>query len=486
MTSSIRANGAETSLRSRAARGAAWSGVSTIVLRMGGLVVGIVLARILAPEQFGVYAVALTVQGIVMTVADLGLTADLIRSDEPERIASTVGALGLAMGTLTMLVTAFSSGGLATLLGSPEAGPTIAVLSVTLLLAGGTVVPNAMLQRRFQQRELFLVGVADFVVSTVVTLVLVGLGFGVMGLAIGRVAAQSLSSAMQFFFARVVPRFSIDRTVVKGVLAFGVPIGAANLLSWTLLNVDNIVLARFAGATALGFYVLAFNISSWPMSALSQVVRSISLPYFSRAQGGSSAFTTVTAVAWAAALPAGTVLAALSVPIIEVLYGGRWLPGAPVLAVLGLYGSLRVAFDISAAYLYSQGKSRPVLWIQIIWLIALVGAMVVATQGYGIVGAAWAHVVVAVVITLPAYLLALRLSGVRVGELFRAVWLPTVATIPAVVAAAAAEMLIKNSFLAILVGGLAALLVYASLMWPWIRRHLRDMRASSDLTSKEA
>ncbi len=63
---------------------------------MGGLVVGIVLARLLAPEQFGVYAVALTVQSILITVADLGLSADLIRSDEPERIAPTVATLGLA------------------------------------------------------------------------------------------------------------------------------------------------------------------------------------------------------------------------------------------------------------------------------------------------------------------------------------------------------------------------------------------------------
>lgn len=465
------------SLVGRAARGAAWSGVSTIVLRLGGLVVGIVLARLLAPEQFGVYAVALTVQGILITVADLGLSADLIRSDEPERIAPTVATLGLTAGTLTAAATAASSMGLASLLDSPQAGPAIAVLSLTLLLAGGTVVPFAMLQRRFQQRELFFVGVADFVVSTTVTLLLVALGFGVMGLAIGRVAAQVVSSALQFLLARVVPRFSIDRTVVKGVLAFGLPIAAANLLSWALLNVDNIVLARVAGATALGYYVLAFNISSWPMSALSQVVRSIALPFFSRSQGGTHAFAVVAAVAWAGALPAGTVLAALSFPLIDVLYGERWLPGAPVLAALGLYGSLRVAFDISAGYLYSQGRSRPVLWIQIVWLVALVAAMVAATQAYGIQGAGWAHVVVAVVVILPAYLIALKLTGVKLGELARIAWLPTAATIPAVAAAVVATLFISAPVGALLVGGSAALVVYAALIWPWLRKQLRLLRS---------
>jgi PST family polysaccharide transporter len=82
----------------KAATGAAWSGVSTIVLRLGSVLVGIVLARILTPDQFGVYAIALTVQGILMTVADLGLSAELIRSDDPERIAPTVATFGLISG----------------------------------------------------------------------------------------------------------------------------------------------------------------------------------------------------------------------------------------------------------------------------------------------------------------------------------------------------------------------------------------------------
>ncbi|WP_158866163.1 oligosaccharide flippase family protein [Leifsonia sp. AG29] len=470
---------AQPSLGRRAARGAAWSGVSTIVLRLGGLVVGIVLARILAPEQFGVYAVALTVQSILITVADLGLSADLIRSDEPDRIAPTVATLGLASGTVMAAVTMAASSSLASLLGSPSAGPAIAVLAFTLVLSGATVVPFGYLQRRFQQREMFFVGVADFVVSTVVTLTLVGLGFGVLGLAIGRVAAQLVSSAMQFAFARVKPRYSIDRSVVGRVLAFGLPIAGANLLSWALLNVDNVVLARVTGATLLGYYVLAFNISGWPMSALSQVVRSISLPYFSRARsGGGDQLATLTAIAWAGALPVGAVLAALSAPLISVVYGTKWLPAAPVLAALGLYGSLRVAFDIFAGYLYALGRSRPVLWIQIVWLVALTVGMIFATRMYGIIGAAWVHLVVAFVVILPLYAVALRPTGVRFGGLLRAAWWPTVATVPAVAVALLAREFIPGDLLPLLAGGLAAVGVYAALVLPWLRRHLQRLPAA--------
>ncbi|GAA4194839.1 lipopolysaccharide biosynthesis protein [Microbacterium oryzae] len=464
-------------LKSKAVRGAAWGGVSSIVLRMGSLVVGIVLARILTPEQFGVYAVALTVQSILMTVADLGLSADLIRSEEPEKIAPTVATLGMVSGAVTTALAIASSGFVAQVLGSEAAAPAIAVLALTLFLAGVSIVPYAMLLRRFQQRELFWIGVVDFVVSTVVTLLLVFAGFGVMGLAIGRVSAQVVSSALQFVLAKERPRYGLDRERVRPVLAFGLPIATANLLAWGLLNVDNIVLVRIAGATALGYYVLAFNISNWPMSALSQSVRAIALPYFSRTDDASSSLARVTALGWAGALPAGAVLAVVSAPLISVLYGERWLTSAPVLSALGVFGALRVLFDIFNGFLYARGHARPVLWVQIAWLLALVVGMVLATTSFGIVGAAWVHVVVALVVILPMYLIALRRCGVRLGALLRgAVW-PTVATVPAFAVAGLAVALIGSALPALLVGGFAAVAVYLAVVWRWGKRELRAMSA---------
>jgi lipopolysaccharide exporter len=467
---------AGSNLRSKVARGAAWSSVSTITLRLGSLVVGIVLARLLTPGEFGVYAVALTVQSILMTIADLGLSASLVRSDEPERIAPTVATLGLAIGATTTAITVATSSLLANLLGSPAAAPAISVLAFTLLLASVSLVPYSMLLRRFQQRELFIVGVADFIVSTSVTLALVALGFSVMGLAIGRVAAQVVSSTLQFLLARERPRFRINREVVRPVLEFGVPIALANLLAWGLINIDNIVLVRVAGATALGFYVLAFNISNWPMSALSQTVRAISLPYFSRTENADGDLAQFVAIGWAAALPAGGLLATLSAPLIFTLYGERWLHAAPVLAALGVFGALRVIFDIFNAYLYAHGHSRPVLGVQLLWLVTLTVGMVFATSAFGIVGAGWVHVIVALVIVLPAYLVILRKAGVHLMPVLRRAWWPTAATLPAVGAVILTQSLVSGLVLRLFIGGAIATVVYLIVIWPWAQRELRGIK----------
>jgi lipopolysaccharide exporter len=461
-------------------RGLAWSTVSNLVFRVSSLALGILLARLLSPEQFGIYAVALTVQSILMTIADLGLSADLIRTDDPRRKAPTVATLGLVVGVLLTVGMIVTAPAVASSLGSPEASSTIAVLAVTLALGGAGVVPYAMLQRRFQQKQLFVISIFDFTIGTGITIALVLGGWGVISLAIGRVVAQTVTLVLQYVFAKERPHFGFDRSLVRPVLAFGLPIAAANLLSWGLLNIDNVVIARIAGPTALGFYVLAFNISNWPMSAICQVVRSISLPMFSRSTGAAkyTVLAGTSALTWAAALPAGAFLAVLSVPMIGLLYGEKWLPSAQVLAALGLFGALRALFDLFAAYLLSRGESRAVFWTQVAWVAALVPAMIVATTNFGIVGAGWVHLAVAVFVVLPAYLFALRRAGISLAGLAVACWPPLAAMVPASAVGLLASSLSSYPLWSFMLGGLTGAAVYGALLYRWAKRRIRAALAA--------
>lgn len=469
----------------RVRRGLAWSALSTVTLRVGGFAVGIVLARVLGPSEFGVYAVALTVQAVLVTLADLGLSADLIRSHEPERLAPTVGLLSLVAGGVLTAGMVLTAPMVAAAMGSPQSAPVVAVLSTTLLLAGAGVVPYAALQRGFEQKKIFSIAMVDFVVGTAVTLALLAAGWGAMALALGRVAAQAVTLVLQYTLARIRPRFGLDRAVLRPTLAFGLPVAGANLLSWALLNVDNVVVARLLGSTALGFYVLAFNISNWPMSAIGQVVRSVSLPAFAvqeRRTGSGEGRRTgadlapATALAAAAALPAGVLLAALATPVIRVVYGDVWRPSVPVLAALGLFGAMRVLFDLIASYLLARGRSRAVLMVQVVWFVALAVGVVVGARGWGIAGAGWAHLAVALVIVLPAYLWALRGAGVPWGPLARATGRPVLASAVAGSGAGWLASVAGGPVVALVVGCVVGGGLYAALTYRWVRASVGRLR----------
>lgn len=467
----------EQGLADRVRRGAGWSLLNTLVLRMGSLVVGIALARLLTPKEFGVFAIALTVQVVLMTLADLGLSADLVRAEDPEARAPTIASLSLLSGITLAVAMTVSAGPLASLLGDRGAANAIAVLSWTLVLSTAGVVAFSHLQRTFAQGRLFACAAANFVVYTTVTLTLVAVfGLGAIALAWGSLAGQLVATATQFALAGIRPRFGFDRRVAKTALSYGMPLAAANLLSWVVITFDNVAVARIAGPAALGLYVLAFNVSNWPMNAIGQAVRSVSLAGFSevarRRQAPQDVFLNALSITWAAALPIGVLLAALASPLVLLLYGERWGASATVLAALGFFGATRVAFDLMAAYLVAHGAARTVLCVQVIWTIALVPAVVFATQRWGIAGAGWSHVVVAGAVVLPAYAVVLRRSGVPMLGILGALCPPMAAAAPAWWISSAIGDAIDAPVLALLAGGTVGVATYGILIQAWVRRLL--------------
>ncbi|NED60565.1 oligosaccharide flippase family protein, partial [Streptomyces sp. SID10244] len=122
-------------------RGLLWSTASTVVLRGATLLVGIVVARLMSPEEFGVWAVALTVQTVLMTLADLGLSADIVRTPNLRERIPTVATIGLAAGAILTASMAAGSSAIAAALGTPAASSVICVMSFTMVLSGAGVVP---------------------------------------------------------------------------------------------------------------------------------------------------------------------------------------------------------------------------------------------------------------------------------------------------------------------------------------------------------
>ena len=141
-----------------------WSLAGNFTLRLGILVVGIVLARLLTAEQFGVYAIALALQTLLQTLATVGLGAALVRCDEPERLAPTVATIALVSGSVLAGAMAMWSRPAAELVGVPDAASVIAVLSLTMVLTGIATVPHALLTRRFEQKTLFILA---FITSSI-------------------------------------------------------------------------------------------------------------------------------------------------------------------------------------------------------------------------------------------------------------------------------------------------------------------------------
>jgi PST family polysaccharide transporter len=464
----------------RLRRGFAWSTISNIVGRFANLLVGIILARLIAPEAFGVFAIALAVWSVLGSVAEFGLGADLVRRQDYERHVPTVATLGLAMSGSLALAMFIGAPQIAAAFGSTAAVDVVRLMAIPLALIGLSVVPAALLQRRIAQGTIFAIDGSALVISTAATVVLVLLGAGPAALAIGRIVGQGWTVILQYVAVRRLPKFGWDRTVAREAVGFGSYLAMANLVSWLVLTVDNLIVARMMGPVSLGLYALAFNIASWPMSVAGHSIRVIALPAFSRVNDPSArglAMVRTGGLVWSLGLLAAVGVLFLAPQVVELLYGHRWIGAAAAVVPLVAAGAFRVIFDLCATYLISCGLTRRVLLVQFVWLVALVPALIIGVRLNGIAGAGWAHLVVAALVVLTAYLIAMRSASVNPLAFLKGWLVPTLAAIPLAAVLWIIATWIQNPLIAILAGGFIGSFVYVAPIARWWLRRVRALQS---------
>lgn len=483
----------EQDLAQQVSSGAKWSMVGNIISRAGTFLVGIVVANLVSPDQLGVFSIAMMVGQMALTFADMGLGADLVRSDD-EQLAhkipttATLGLLFCGLGALVLVALAHP---IANGLNVPDSAALIQVYSIMVLLAGFSVVPLAILQRNIDQKHLFVLTVTEFLISNGLSLGLLATGMGVLALPIGGVVAQFIQIVMMHFFARWKPNYGLDRALVRPVLGFGIPVGGSNLLQVLLGNVDRVVVAPLAGGTALGNYTLASNISNWPVSVLGLVVRSIALPAFAKSgrRKDDPSLTLGVSITWMASLPIGVMLAVMSHQVIYFLYGAKYSPAVSLLAIIGMYGAIRVMFDVFTGYLFARGDSRGVLWANLGWTAALFVITWVFTKTWGTHGAASAQIVTALLVAMPLFLWSVRRCGGHLGNVVGAMLPAVLACIPASVVVWLVLDAIEHlhlfgnvrldAFVELAVGGILFLALYVPFVLKRFRAQVATMRAEA-------
>jgi O-antigen/teichoic acid export membrane protein len=460
------ASGSRDTLRSLIRRGAAWSALDVAVNRTGTFVLGMVIARLLAPRDFGIYAVALVVHTIVISVSDFGLGTALVRDDEQAVAAAapTVATIAIISSFSLGALMALSAPVLAKLLGAPHATATIQVMALTLPLAGLSAVPSALLRRDFRMDRMFVADTANSVASAAVVIPLAIAGWGPLALAFSFVAGQALTTTLVTIYAprRYWPGW--DRNQAGGLLRFGMPLVGANILGFSIQNVDYIIVGRMLGSVSLGLYLLAFNVSGWPQTVFSSVVRSVSLPAFARMRDGgedmAAQFCHALRLVSRLTFPVCFFLGALAPSLIVTVYGGKWAAASAALVGLAILGAGRTVMELFSDFLVALGRTRAVLFVQVIWLPALAVALYVLVGRFGIAGAGAAHATVASLIVVPAFVWFVKRAGVPPLMVARALMPPLCWAFVTALIAGAVSRQVSAPLWACVAGGSAGLAIY--------------------------
>ncbi len=458
--------GTEDDLRRSIGRGVLWAAIGNIVMRVAGIAVTAVVARILSPDEFGVFAIALAVFVVVTSLAELGMASAVARSPmEPEEIAGTVASISILVSFGLASMMALFAGPLASLLGMPDAAGPLRVMSICLALTGLFAVPGAQLVRDFRQDRILLGTLAGFVPANAVLIVLALMGQGAMAFAWSRVIGQIVTGLV--FVACLDRRYRPEwrRELVGPLMRFGLPLAMANLINWTLLNADYLVLGRLLAAEQVGVYLIAFNVANWSTAVLGSVLNGVVLPALGRVGDDVErlvdSLVSATRLVALVALPIAACSVAMAPSLVHTLFGATWDGAAPVLSVLAVYGACFAFTLLYVNLLVAIGATTQLLLVQVAWVVALVPAMIWGIEVGGLVGAAWAHVAVVLLVSLPGYLWAMHS---RLGRLPAALGLGLVR--PGLAAGLAGGVAwlcdhwIASPAIGLLTGGIVAVVVY--------------------------
>jgi O-antigen/teichoic acid export membrane protein len=460
----------KTTLAATAARALGWTFISTALSKLGTIGIGVALARMLGPHAFGTYAVAWVALLAVLSLNDLSVSLAIVRwPGDPAEIAPTVTTIAVTGSAAMYAVCFFGAPGYASAMGAPAAAGVIRVLALSVVLDGLVCTPVGLLNRSFRQDRRMIADQVNGWLGALVSIGLAWAGLGAMSLAIGRIVGAVAAAVLYIAFSPEPLRFGFDRARARALLRYGTPLAGSTVVAFAVTNVDQFVVGRVLGATALGFYVLALNLATWPVSMFSMPVRNVAPAAFARLQHDHeamrTAFLSAAALLCAVALPVCLVIGGSATPLIRFAYGARWLPASRVLLWLSLLAALTIFFQLAYDYFVVLARSRVVFTVQFGWLLALVPALIAGARFAGIVGVGVAEVAVAGGVILPWYLHELRGAGIRRRVLGSRLRLPLAGAAAAGLVAACVARVLASDLAALAVSGVAALAVVGLLVF---------------------
>jgi lipopolysaccharide exporter len=354
-----------------------WSYIGVAAYISLQVVANIVYARLLGPEQFGLFASGMLATGILKVIGDLGLGSALTQAQSLEatdvRLVFTRLMLAGAVACLVLMIGARP---LALLLKELRLVPVFRCFALALLCFPFLTVCAALLARNLDQKHSQLANVLGYGIGYCgIGLTTAFMGLGAWSPIVGFFSQLLINIGVVYAYTRpdLRPLFG-SHGAGSSLTKFGLRVMLTNVSNWLIYSMDNLLVQRLFGTRRFGLYSVAYNVVRTPADHLVQTIQNVLLPASARikedtdrlGRGYVAALDAVLLVT----LPTFATVAAVSRTFVEALYGPLWIGAESVLAPLALAMPLQAVNTVTSALLWGTGYVGKELRIQ--WLAATI------------------------------------------------------------------------------------------------------------------
>lgn len=382
-----------------------------------------VLGRLLTPEQYGIFAMALVPYTILIALHDLGITESITRDQSRDpQLASTLFCVSVASGLVAACLLIVAGLALAPVFGVPELRQIAAALALALALTAASTVPLGVLHRKLRFRAVSSIRITAEIVATLVGIGAAGVGAGMYALVLIMLVRAVLicigSLALgSWKFSR--PRF--DRTSFLA-LRYGGALGVTRGLNAVFVQVDRAIIAKLFDAAALGLYTRAWFVASIPVMSVARSASDVALagiaPITDDLQAARARYRRgLSAVAWVT-IPLLTLMFASPAAVLGTLLGPDWIIADGLLRALSLLGLAQTMGCATNWVFLAYGLSGQQLFWRVFSGIVCTGALLVAAP-HGTQALAWTLGIVMLLLRLPVTIHTLPKAEFPIGGAFR-------------------------------------------------------------------
>jgi len=397
--------------------GVKWSGISQF-MRIGTQgITSVILARLLLPEDFGLLGMALVFTGLVAIFNDMGIGSAIVqKQDIDHRNLSSIFWFNLLIGALAMLILILAAPLIARFYGQNALTSIISVMSVSFLFTSLSMVQNSLFLKELRFKKLTLLELTSTISASLLGISLAFLGYGVWSLVWQNVSMTFIYAALVWITERWKPVLYFNWKDIKTIIGFSANLSGFSFLNYFSRNADYLLIGKFLGATALGYYTLAYTMMLFPLSNISSVLSKVMFPALSKIQHDNSKFKSFylksTKYIAFVSFPMMLGLFAIADEFVIIVFGAKWVPVIFLIKILSFVGLMQsIGTTVGTIYL-AKGKTDWMFRWSIFTSTITVGAIAFGLQ-WGINGVAVSYLISRFILVYPGFAIPFRLIDLR-------------------------------------------------------------------------
>jgi PST family polysaccharide transporter len=450
-------------------------GVVSVAMQYGNgalqIAAAIILARLLAPEDFGLVAIVTVLTSFAPAVIDFGLgDATAQRSKITPSQVSSLFWLGTAIGLATAVVVAASSPLIATIYREPRLGPIALCTAISFVLWGASNQHLALLRRTMRFGTIVRIQVSSTLVGVVVAIVMALCGYGYWALVLRPVTSALWLAFGAWLLCRWRPGLPVFDAEVKSMVRFGLHVVGFSVTYTLARAVDRIGLSLFYRPDVVGYYQNATTLYENSIFSVLIQLHTVGSASLSKLQSNPAALRKKYEAALSALaffmMPMAAILSVTAEDITVLLLGEKWRAAGSLLSIIALRGIFQVVEGSQGWVHLSIGRADR--WQK--WGIVSLGVQVAALLGglpFGATGVAAASVIASLLIAVPSIVYAGRPIGIGAAVVMRAVSPQLIGAISILAAGWCLQMTILAGFsglIRILLSGASCTCLYLAMV----------------------